>query len=210
MVAVMQELDHLVLATHDLEPTVDWVAQGLGVRPAPGGQHLGVGTRNYLLSLGPGQYLEVIGPDADQPEPSEPRPFGIDLIERPRLTAWVAKSTRLEEAVTGAAQRGYDLGPIREMSRTTPDGEVLRWRLTRRRLSTVAVIPMLIDWGDTRHPSTIAPTGVSLVAFRAVHPEPDHVRDVLAALSLDLDVSIGLKPCLTAKLSGPAGLLELS
>lgn len=207
--AVPKDLDHLVLATPELEPTVDWVADRLGVRPAPGGRHPGVGTRNCLLSLGPGHYLEVIGPDPDQPEPQEPRPFGIDLIEGPRLTAWVVKSADLVGAVQKANQHGYELGAIQDMSRTTPDGHVLRWRLTRRRQSTVAAVPMLIDWGETRHPSTTAPTGVTLVAFRAEHPQPDRVRELYAALGLDLEVRHGSEPRLSATLSGPAGRLEL-
>lgn len=208
--AVMKRLDHLVLAAPDLEPAVDWVARALGVRPAPGGRHPGVGTRNFLLGLGPGSYLEVIGPDPDQPEPAVPRPFGIDMIERPRLTAWVAKSARLEEAAARAAEHGYDLGPIEDMSRLTPDGEVLRWRLTRRRQSDIAVVPLLIDWAQTRHPSATAPGGASLVSFAAEHPEPGRIREVLDALELQLDVGMGPEPRLAARLSGPAGLLELS
>lgn len=202
--------DHLVLATPDLERTVGWVAQKLGVQPGPGGQHLGVGTHNCLLGLGPGHYLEVIGPDPAQPEPAEPRPYGIDGIDRVRLMAWVAKSDRLETAVAVAAEHRYDLGTIREMSRTTPDGEVLRWRLTRRRQSGVDVIPLLIDWGDTRHPSTTAPAGASLLAFKAEHPEPGRIREVLVALGIDLEVTMGPEACLIARLSGPAGVLELS
>lgn len=169
-----------------------------------------MGTRNFLVGLGPGRYLEIIGPDPDQPEPTEPRPFGIDAIDHPRLIAWVAKSPNVEEAVAKAAQLGYDLGPIQYMSRTTPDGQVLRWRLTRRRLSNVTVIPLLIDWGDTRHPSADAPPGASLLSFRAEHPQPGYEREVLAALGLDLAVTSGPEPLLMATLSGPAGSLKLS
>ncbi|HSS60165.1 MAG TPA: VOC family protein [Candidatus Limnocylindrales bacterium] len=206
----MSRLDHLVLATRELDRTVDWVAQTLGVRPAPGGRHPGAGTRNFLLSLGPGHYLEVIGPDPDQPEPAVPRWFLIDVIDRPRLTAWVASSNRLEEDVARAAEHGYDLGPIDARSRTTPEGEVLRWRMTRRRHSDVAIVPTLIDWGTTRHPSATAPGGASLVSFRAEHPDVDRVTTVLAALSLDLELTTGEEPRLFAEISGPAGRLTLS
>ncbi len=208
--AAVPRLDHLVLATPNIESTVDWVAHALGVRPIPGGQHLGFGTRNFLLGLGPRQYLEVIGRDPDQPEPPEPRPFAIDVIDRPRLTAWVAKSSDLEAAVAKAAQHRYDLGPIRAMSRSTPDGRVLRWRLTRTRASEVTVIPLLIDWGDTPHPSSSAPSGTTLVSFAAEDPQPDQVRQVLAALGLELPVTTGHEPRLMAQLSGPAGKLELN
>lgn len=206
----MAELDHLVLATPDLESTVEWVFQALGVRPVAGGQHLGVGTRNFLLGLGPGRYLEIMGPDPDQPEPLRPRPFGIDGIDRPTLAGWVARSPALEESAARAARQGYDLGPIEEMSRTTPEGRVLRWRLTRRHPPGVAVVPLLIDWGDTEHPSGTAPAGASLTGLRAVHPEPDQVRKVLAGLGLDLEVSAGPEQRLIAELGGPRGSLQLS
>lgn len=96
------------------------------------------------------------------------------------------------------------------MTRTTPDGQILRWRLTQRFPSEVTVLPLLIDWGDTRHPSATAPAGTSLVTFRAEHPQPEDVTKVLDALGVDLEVSIGPEPCLVAQLSGPSGRLHLS
>lgn len=206
---IVARLDHLVLATRELERTVQWVGETLGVAPAPGGRHPGAGTRNFLLSLGPGQYLEVIGPDPDQPEPGTPRGFGIDALERARLMAWAAKSDRLEQDVAAAVHHGADLGQIREMSRATPDGGVLRWRATRFPGSGVAVIPFLIDWGDSRHPSTTAPAGASLTSFQAEHPVPEMVRKVLGALGLELDVRVGREPRLVVEVSGPAGVLQL-
>ena len=206
---IVPRLDHLVLATRDLEGTVDRVAGSLGVRPAPGGQHPGVGTRNFLLSLGGGSYVEVIGPDPDQPAPSEPRPFGIDGLDRPRLITWGARSNDLEQDAAAAAGHGHDLGPIRKMSRASPTGELLTWRLTRFPGPGVAVIPFLIDWGQTTHPSTTAPGGVTLVSFRAEHPNPGYVRTVLDAMALRLEVTAGPEPRLHARLSGPGGALDL-
>ena len=99
---LLSSVDHLVYATPDLQMGVDRVQKMLGVRAAAGGQHPGRGTRNALLSLGPGRYLEIIGPDPEQPKPAQPRPFGIDALKAPRLVTWAAKGTDLERLTSDA------------------------------------------------------------------------------------------------------------
>ncbi|MFD6156376.1 VOC family protein [Nocardia sp. NPDC060256] len=161
----MSELDHLVLATPDLPDAVATVTRLLGVAPVPGGRHGGRGTRNFLLGLGDGGYLEIIGPDDDQPAPALPRPFGVDGLAEPRLVTWAARVPDIDAAVTEARATGYDPGEASGMSRETPDGQVLRWRLTLAHDHT-GVVPFLIDWGATAHPSESLPQ-VTLRAFES-------------------------------------------
>jgi hypothetical protein len=78
-------MDHLVLATPDLAATVAWFATSTGVAPSRGGQHLGLGSANYLVGLGGRRYLEVVGPDPDQSAPAGARPFGFDLLSAASL-----------------------------------------------------------------------------------------------------------------------------
>lgn len=203
-------LDHLVLATPDLAATVAWAERELGVRPSAGGRHVGRGTRNFLLGLGGGSYLEIIGRDPEQPEPPSPRPFGIDRLAAPALVAWAIRSSDLDGAVRIAAREGVDLGTVEAMSRATPDGEVLRWRLTLRPYTGVAVMPFFIDWASTRHPSTTAAQGGSLDAFRATHPHPESIWAALAALGVSLEVARGDGEALRASISGPAGRVTLT
>jgi catechol 2,3-dioxygenase-like lactoylglutathione lyase family enzyme len=194
-------LDHLVYATPDLEESVRQIAKLTGVRPVEGGPHPGLGTRNHLLGLGELRYLEIIGPDPEQPEPEAPRPFGIDDLTEPRLAAWAVRAADIEARVARSRVQGYDPGPIEPLSRRTPDGELLRWRLT---FPYEPVVPFLIDWGRTPHPARRLPV-VPLTEFAGLHPDPPGVRTRLAALGVDLDVREGA-PGLVAVLGGTTTL----
>jgi hypothetical protein len=203
-------VDHLVYATPNLQAGVDRIERMLGVRAAPGGQHPGRGTRNALLSLGPSSYLEIIGPDPEQPTPREPRPFGIDDLEEPRLVTWAAKAANLEQLAADARAGGVRLGEIIPGSRRTADGRLLSWRYTDPR-AVVAdrIVPFFIDWGRTPHPASTSPGGAALLALRAQHPDPAGVTKALRRLGLDLPVDRGPRPALLATVTSPRGRVEL-
>jgi len=203
-------IDHLAYAVPDLETAIRDVSRALGVTPSPGGQHLGHGTRNYLLSLGNGSYLEIIGPDADQLEPNGPRPLGVDQITSPRLTAWAVTAPGIENRVALARAAGYDPGPASSMSRTQPDGTVLGWKLTPFPTGHIPfLVPFLIDWGDTPHPSTTAAQGARLLDFRIETPDPDACNRALEALDLEIRAQGGEASALIANLAGPTGQMTL-
>lgn len=119
-------IDHLVFATDDLARTVARFVDRTGIIPVRGGQHFGLGTRNELCSLGDGAYLEIIGPDPDQPAPSQPRPFDIDQLRGERLVAWCARyEGPIEHASATLRALDISLGDVVPMSRIRPDGVLL-------------------------------------------------------------------------------------
>jgi hypothetical protein len=205
----MSEFDHLVLATPLLSETVQTVARLLGMQPAEGGQHVGRGTRNFLLGLGNGGYLEIIGPDLEQPEAQPPRVFGIDQLTVPRLVTWAVRVTGIDAAIATARARGFDPGDAWEMARATPAGDMLRWRLTLDQAgSHTGVVPFLIDWGNTRHPSLDLPQA-RLLSLIAIHPDPAMISARLQAISTDIEIRQGMPRALIAAVEGASGPVTL-
>jgi hypothetical protein len=208
--SLLSTVDHLVYATPDLQVGIATIGKLFGVRATPGGQHPGRGTRNALVSLGPGVYLEIIGPDPEQSAPPQPRPFGIDDLKEPRLVTWAAKGRNLESFSNDAGRSGVKLGQVIDGSRRRTDGAMLSWRYTDpRTVVSDGVVPFFIDWGQTPHPSSTAAPGASLIGLRAEHPDPEPVQKALGQLGLDLHVQRGLRPALIATVNTPRGRVEL-
>jgi glyoxalase-like protein len=207
---VLAQVDHLVYATPDLNLGIQTAEQLFGVKATPGGQHPGLGTRNALIALGPASYLEIIGPDPAQPKPAGPRRFGIDDLKAPRLLTWVAKGKSLDTFAADAKAHGVDLGAVIPGSRKRPDGVVLKWTYTDpQTVLADRLIPYLIDWGTSPHPSATAATGVTLIGLRAEHPDAERVQKMLTQLGLELTVTRGAKPSLIATFDSPRGRVQL-
>lgn len=206
----LDRVDHLVYAAPDLAAGIARVEQLLGVRATPGGQHPGRGTRNALIALGPHTYLEIIGPDPEQPAPKSPRPFGIDQLTAPRLVTWSAKEQDLAGLSSRAAEKSVRLGALASGSRRRPDGVLLAWNYTDpRTVIADGVVPFFIDWGKTPHPAASAVQGGTLVELTAEHPDPARVTAALNAVGLNLVVKKGSAPSLSAIIDTPRGRVEL-
>lgn len=199
-------VDHIVYGVEDLQAGIDDLAWRLGVRAVYGGKHVGRGTHNALLALGGHSYLEIIAIDPDQPNHAGPVAFGLDRIRLPRLVGWATRVTDIEARARQAVQRGYDPGPVQAMNRLRADGTLLEWRLTRHTPDPdMLVLPFMIDWGESEHPSQTLPAGVTLVQLRAEHPNPAAVQPLLAAMDIDLPVDKGPEAALIATLDAPTG-----
>ena len=202
-------IDHLVLATPDVAATGAAIAADWGLALTPGGAHVGRGTRNELTGLGDGAYLELVGPDGDQPDPPFPRPFGVDDLQVATLVAWCARSARpLDEVIDACAAKGIDLGRATSMSRARPDGVLLEWQLTFPLLGPPhrGTVPFLIDWQASPHPTASLPHECTLQRVRITHPQPELLRAVLAEVGTDERVHVDAGPAaIAADLATPAG-----
>ena len=121
------QLDHIMFAANDLDAGIKHVESLTGVKAARGGSHPGGGTCNALLSFGNDQYLEIIAPDPGQAQTGT---LGQSLasLAGPQIRTWavaVSGFGRLQEQV-GSFDYGCN---IVEMSRTRPDGVVLKWQI---------------------------------------------------------------------------------
>jgi hypothetical protein len=208
-------LDHLVVAATTLADGIDYVASLTGVAPLPGGKHVAMGTHNALLRLGQRVYLEVIAIDPQAAAPPHPRWFELDraalqaeLMERPRLIHWVARTEDIDAA---AARCPFALGTVRPMAR----GDY-RWRITVPEdgaLPAGGVVPTLIQWDVPMHPADGLPgPQVVLESLAATNPEPARIRGALTALGLAdaLNVTYDRETRLAAMLRTPRGSVTLS
>ncbi len=200
-------IDHLLYGSRDLETGVTDIERLTGVRPVYGGQHLGLGTHNALLSLGEHTYLEVIAPDPAQAGLDVQPRYGISSLEAPALLAWAVAPRDIEEAARQARAAGVDFGEVVAHSRHAPDGSEVRWRMATRASDEVglAVIPFLIDWGTSIHPAARAPGGVRLVDLRVLSPDPEGVERALRAIGVAVSVVPSEKSGLEALLVGSSG-----
>jgi hypothetical protein len=206
MSLVISHVDHLVYATPDLGSTIRDLERLLGARASIGGQHLGRGTRNALISIGERAYLEIVGPDPDQAPPNGPRWFDVDTIDQPRLVTWAAHANNLAALAASAVT----LGAVTQGSRLRQDGVTLSWQLTDPTVMLGdGVVPFFIDWGMSPHPSSTATRGPRLIDLRGEHPDGDATRATLAQLDIPLAVTSASRPALVATLQTASGPIEL-
>jgi hypothetical protein len=226
MTAHPLRLDHLVISARTLDEGAQYVADTLGVAPSGGGAHPLMRTHNRLLNLWGGVYLEVIAIDphaapvahADGGAPRA-RLFALDdpatharLENGPYLSHWVARVERPKRLSTWQAQYPQRIAPIVPMTRgaftwglSVPDnGAFPAWRGAGD-----GVLPSLIQWDSTRHPSSALPeTAIALKALQAVHPQAELVRAQLqwlgAAHLLELKSTDGAA-ALVAEFETPEG-----
>jgi hypothetical protein len=204
-------IDHLVYATGDVDTSVTALAERLGVTASAGGRHMGYGTRNALVSLGPTAYLEIIGPDEGQHRPSAGYWYGVENIHKPRLVTWTARVEHIERVAAHAHSAGYNTGDVHKVFRERPDGVELSWRLTLPTGAGDGLVPNLIEWdGDTPHPAGTSPGGIELLQLVGYHPMPGSIDKMLKALGVELELRLADVPKLMAILDTPYGPVELS
>ncbi len=127
-------IDHIVILVHDLAAaTADYAALGFTV--VAGGEHATGLSRNALIALADGSYIELIAFRNLAEARASPRLSPIDrrFLRRGEggegLVDWALLPANIEADIEAARGRGLTLdGPI-PGGRTRPDGQQVRWML---------------------------------------------------------------------------------
>jgi hypothetical protein len=209
-VSLLENLDHILLGTPELQAGIDFVQTHTGVRATFGGVHPGRGTQNALLSLGDRRYLEIIAPDPVQPGVKNPIASNLHSLKEPQLIGWAAHPGSVTAFAEKLRAAGIKCDGPTQGSRKRPDGQFLKWQIVSLADTASGLLPFFIEWSqDSVHPSIDAPKGCRLLSFAAETPDPEKLAATLKTLNLDLPVKQAERPRLHAIISGPKGNLDV-
>ena len=172
-------LDHLSFAaTPDgLATTAQRIGQLLGTEFVDGGVHPRFGTRNMILPLGGGTYLEVVEV-LDHPA-SDKAPFGQAVRARSAAgggwLGWVVAVDDITDVETRLGREAV------KGNRHLPNGEELLWQqIGVNSLITDPQLPFFIEWASpaSMHPSNGANPEFSLATLE-IAGDPQRVSEWL-------------------------------
>lgn len=201
-------LDHLILAINDLDRGMDEFETRTGVRPVFGGVHPGRGTRNALVSLGDGVYLEILAPDPAQEQPAEPMP-GLKNVASLTPTAWALATDDLGDVRRAAEAAGMGVSVVRGGARELPDGRHLEWATLGIVDPAHGWMPFFIQWRDLNvHPSRTSPQGCTLASVALQDPAAAPLQRALDAVGYQMTVTQASPAQMTVALDCPKGRVE--
>lgn len=213
-------LDHVSFAAEPdgVRATAARLGSALGIEPVDGGVHPRFGTRNVVLPLAGGRYLEVVEV-LDHPA-SDKAPFGQAVRARSETgggwLCWVVASDQLEPF---ERELGYEAP---HGNRRRPDGVELTWRqIGVKGLLTDPQLPYIIRWdsGPELHPSAGGSDDVRIAGLqiagdparvgRWLGLDPDIAARGLDSLALTFVAPRGTPGLLSVTFETRAGIVEL-
>ncbi|WP_299767920.1 VOC family protein [uncultured Dokdonia sp.] len=205
-------IDHIVYAVSDLDLARKEFEKKLGVTPIFGGHHTTEGTKNALINLQDGMYLELIAIDHNTKNSIQNRWMGVDVLTKNQITRLALKSKNLAKDSRILKKYHPAMGLQKQGSRHTASGLVLQWELLMP-LPTpeVELIPFMLDWSKSNtHPHDILPNmGCKLVEIRATHPTPEKVQPFLKEIGYHFHIEKGEQITLQAVLETPNGIIHI-
>ncbi|MBZ5734869.1 VOC family protein [Nocardioides sp. TRM66260-LWL] len=210
-------LDHLSYAAgpDGLAGTAARIGGLLGADFADGGVHPRFGTRNVILPLAAGTYLEIVEV-LDHPA-SDKAPFGQAVRARSALGGgWLGWAVAVDDISTPEARLGR---PAAKGSRHRPDGAELRWKqIGINGLIADPQLPYFIQWEVPAelHPGS-GSTGEFSLACLEIAGDPQRVSEWLGeSVEAPLeDVKVewvaphGTPGIIAAQIQTPNGLVRL-
>lgn len=205
----IMKLDHFAYASSSLDKAIADFEDWTGVRPTPGGSHPGKGTRNALVSLGPGLYLALDAPDPAQRLAGNNGAWMAEL-DGYFLFLFAVATDDIERAQRVLA--GHDVATtLVSGERRTGDGRLIAWDFLEGTDEGFGIaLPHVMRWKTDHHPSVDSPAGCRLASFTVQHPDPLRVRALYAQLGLEgVEVRQGAGIALSMSVKGSRGDVTL-
>ena len=203
--AAQARIDHVIIGVPNLDQAVKQIADLTGVQPAIGGVHPGRGTRNALMALGEGSYLEILAPNPVEPAAS-PEAKVLRSLTEPKPIGWAVSAEDQTALRKTLSDNVIAVTPAESGSRELPDGSKLRWVTFGYRDLDDPLAPFFIIWADPKlHPSRTSPGGCRLTELIIQHAEADRLRRAVAPLQLPVAVSPSPESAMRVKLACPRG-----
>lgn len=209
---VVRQIDHIVYAVPNLAEAINWFENISGVRPTIGGKHANQGTKNALVNLGDGCYLELITVDDENTHINAPRWMGVDLLDGPSKTSrWSLKSDELERDSQIIKAYNPEMGVIHQGQRKTTSGQLLSWQMTLPLAQPqVELVPFMTDWQYSDfHPTDKMEEQCQLIALHLYHPHPAAIQPTIDALGLDMKVEKSVRIAIELSLGTPKGVVRI-
>lgn len=205
----LTRIDHVIVGVGNLEHGMAEFESLTGVRPVIGGVHPGAGTRNALLSLGEGTYLEILGPNPAEPVASA-EVEELRALKLPTPIGW-AVSTGDASALRSALKPiGIELTPPEPGSRRKPDGTLLSWVTYGFANLDHPLAPFFITWSDPAlHPSRTSPRGCTLRSVSIQDPSADQLRRAIDPLGVKVAITKTSNTRMEIKMDCPHGEVTL-
>lgn len=202
----LSRVDHVILGVNYLEAGVEELERLTGVKAAFGGAHPGRGTKNALISLGGGQYLEILAPNPE--ERSEIETDYLRGLTSLKPVGWAVHTTDLAGLQKSLRDQGIATEEIRNGARERPDGTRLAWK-TLEYSGPERLLPFFIEWDRaSAHPSTTSPQGCRLAGLSLESPNHAEVRDALRAAGVGVEVKEGQSSAIHLSLVCPKGKVD--
>jgi len=202
------ELDHVLVAVPDLAAGVGAIEARLGLTSVAGGRHPGWGTANRIVPLGPA-YLELVAVvDAGE---AAAHSFGRWLAAAQPPGGPFGWAVRTQELGRVADRLGL---PVRDGSRATAGGRVLRWRTAGlEQAAAEPFLPFFIEWATgTPLPGRAAathPNGPFELTELALVGDADRLAAWLGGQALPVTIRPGAGQVERVTLAAPAGRVQL-
>ena len=210
-------LDHLSYAAgpDGLASTAQRLGEILGEPFVDGGIHPRFGTRNMVLPLCQGTYLEIVAV-LDHPA-SDKAPFGQAVRARSEAGGgWLGWVVSVADITMIERRLGRDAA---DGNRWRPDGHELRWKqIGVKGLQADPQLPFFVQWeGDGRdHPSLGASCNIHLECLE-IAGDPNRVSDWLGRpvegpmedVKVDWVGNHGVPGLVAAQFSTPAGEVRI-